>query len=366
MQTITEQSARRRNQVIRYLDRKLIMLAPGEAMPSVRQIMSDCGVSQLVVERAVGTLRDAGLVEASPRRGLFKSRHAIGMRDLASTVDIIHCATGNPPWQDRHDFTGELIYAISECCGQRGQSIRVTMVERDGSDEQYEQLLERADVKACILFQPSRNDLIERVFDPHHVPAVNLMPRNAELPRCSVVVDAQHGVAMQLEHLWSLGHRRIGFLDRLAPGKYMRTFALRREHFYRMMAEKGLKVSPTWVPYAGRTSADVSKAVEAMLNDPERPTAIIAGDTHLVAVYQTLARLGYWVGENFSVIGTDDLPVAAMMHPPTTTLRHSRKDLANMAVSLLERRLTGQEADQVQALQTKLVVRASTCSIDPS
>lgn len=360
MTAITAQSARRRDQVVRYLDSKLLLLKPGEALPSVRQIMSDCGVSQLVVERAMADLRDAGFIEAAPRRGMFKSRRPLAIADLAQTIDIIHCGGSHLSWQDRYDFTGELIHALTTCCGSRGQSIRVTAIDRDAPVAQFNQVIERADAKACIILQPSRTDLIKRVFDPHHVPAVNLLPRSADLPPYSILVDAREGIRLQLEHLWSLGHERIAFLDRLIPGTYMRTFAIRREQYYQLMAQKGLRVSPGWVRYAGNNSAECHDVFDQILDDPQPPTAVIAADVHLVAIYQILARRGYTIGQDFSVMGTDGLSISSMMHPATTTLNTCRTELANRALAMLDRRLTGQHEDQPQEVQGALVVREST------
>jgi LacI family transcriptional regulator len=68
---------------------------------------------------------------------------------------------------------------------------------------------------------------------------------------------------------------------------------------------------------------------------------------------------GLSVPADLSVVGFDDVPEAARANPPLTTVRqpHERKGLA--AGRLLVARLRGEEPE-LEALQTRLVVRGST------
>ena len=46
-------------------------IPPGRRLPAKKMIMQTYGVSQQTTERALGILKDAGLIETSPGRGLF-------------------------------------------------------------------------------------------------------------------------------------------------------------------------------------------------------------------------------------------------------------------------------------------------------
>jgi|GEM_PF-1654209 len=370
MSVLTDKSARsahRDEQVMRYLTRQLSLIRQGQALPSVRQVMRDCNVSQLIVQRSLDVLKDQGLVVSVPGRGLFKGRSDNPAAEAIKTIDVLRIIQDSKNWMERPDFTGELIRAIGERCARRSQSIRTIQIDPKDVQHQLNDVLRRNDIKACILFQSPRNDLIESVFDPMFIPAVHLLPRTQVLPPHSIVVDAAQATRLQLEHLWSLGHEQIGLLHRFDPKQYNRAFSLQYETYHDLMAQHGVRVVPSWVQYAesGSTAEVVVKGVQAMLNGPKPPTAIIAPDQFLPAIYQTLALQGLRVGGNFSVIGTDDLAMTALLHPPGTTVCVRRGTLAAAALDMLDRRIAGEAENEVVSLSAELVVRQSTCPPAP-
>jgi GntR family transcriptional regulator len=59
-------------------------LAPGERLPTARELAEDIGVNGHTVLRAYGTLRDAGLIELRPRRGAVVSAVSPPRQQLAA------------------------------------------------------------------------------------------------------------------------------------------------------------------------------------------------------------------------------------------------------------------------------------------
>lgn len=260
-------SAQKYNRVLKYLRSKILAAEPGMALPGIRQVMSDCGVGQLIVQRAVEQLRNEGALEASPRRGIFKSRKATQPTDLMTTLDVIYCADEESVLQmdgsnhrPRNSFHGELLQELTRICGQRWQGVRVGYLGRGREMAAFEEVVDRKDCNACILVTADRSDLEDAVFAPRHVPVVHMLPSAAEVPASSVVVDAHQVVAAQLKHLWDLGHKRIGYLHLVEPGRYHRTLVARREEYYRLMAERGLPVRSDWVRFGGWDSRTTARA----------------------------------------------------------------------------------------------------------
>src|SRR5699024_1133582 len=101
-------------------------------------------------------------------------------------------------------------------------------------------------------------------------------------------------------------------------------------------------------------------AVRRMLDGPSRPTAAIMGDKRIPAAYHVLSELGLAAGENFSVVGTDDLALAASLHPPATTLRVPRQRAVRMALELLDGLLREEQQTWPATLPVEMVVREST------
>jgi len=345
---------------MRYLTHQLSIIRQGQAMPSVRQVMRECSVSQLLVQRALDVLKAQGQVVAIPGKGLFKAQTENPSAEAVQTVDVIRISHDQRNWAERPDFTGELIRAIGERCAHRGQSIRTVQIDPRHIKRHMSDVLRRNSIKACILLQSMRNDLIESVFDPLFIPAVNLLPRQMELPSYSIVVDAAQATKLQLEHLWSLGHERIGLLHRFDPEQYNRAFAIQIQTYHDLMTKRGINIEPSWIQYSGYDSDQVAISIEAMVRGADRPTAIIAPDHFLPAVYQTLALKGLRVGQDISVIGTDDLALTGLLHPPGTSVCVSRVRLAQAALEMLDRRIAGETVIEPVRLTAELVIRQST------
>lgn len=80
---------------------------------------------------------------------------------------------------------------------------------------------------------------------------------------------------------------------------------------------------------------------------------------HRPGVLAELRRLGLRVPGDVSVMGYDDLPLAAGCEPPLTTIRQDRLALGKSAFSLLDSLMNGVAVSKV-LLRPQLIVREST------
>jgi LacI family transcriptional regulator len=104
------------------------------------------------------------------------------------------------------------------------------------------------------------------------------------------------------------------------------------------------------------------RAAATMLALPERPTAIVAAsDLMAVGVLRAAAAAGLRVPDDLSVVGFDDIMLAAHLQPGLTTLRQNKAGLGAAAARALLDRMAGR-ADPPPAvtLPVELVVRGST------
>jgi len=104
--------------------------------------------------------------------------------------------------------------------------------------------------------------------------------------------------------------------------------------------------------------------MENILAAKTRPTAVMcSNDMTAIGVLHKLYRAGLKVPDDFSVIGFDDIHIAAVTIPPLTTIQMSRFELARAAVTALRAHAEG-AAESAQkrefSIQTNLVVREST------
>jgi LacI family transcriptional regulator len=166
--------------------------------------------------------------------------------------------------------------------------------------------------------------------------------------RASVLLRTAPAVGEALRHLASLGHTRLAYLGgphgSWAAGE--RRDAVRRTSRTTGMGVVELAVAtPTFEAAAETVERVVASAASAVLafND-QMALGVIAG----------LAGLGIPVPGEVSVVGCDDVPMAAMVAPPLTTIGMPADEAGVAAVRLL-----GTDVSRTE-LVARLVVRSST------
>ena len=112
---------------------------------------------------------------------------------------------------------------------------------------------------------------------------------------------------------------------------------------------------------AGISQAAGVRAFEALGQGKRRPTAVLAmSDMTAIGVMTAAAQAGTRVPTDLSVVGFDDLPIAAWTNPALTTVRQPIVEKGRIAARLLIQRLQGKAVQSPSPLATKLIVRAST------
>ena len=160
-------------------------------------------------------------------------------------------------------------------------------------------------------------------------------------------------------HLLALGHRRIGVIS--GPENVLCSRA-RLDGYRAAMDEAGVPVDPALIRAGSFHVTEGTTEGRALLALPDPPTAIFAGnDLQALGVYQAARELRLHIPEDLSVVGFDDLPVAAWVGPPLTTVRQPLVQMAMAAARLVLRLSNGEQPAQTRVeLATELIVREST------
>lgn len=181
----------------------------------------------------------------------------------------------------------------------------------------------------------------------------------------SVQLHFGQAVEQALGHLFGLGHREIAFLGgERSYGEHKENDVneQRKEHFERIMREYGL-FRPELVRTNGWSSSDGYRMMTDLLSGPIRPTACFAASDPLaIGALRALHEHGIAVPEQMSIVGFDDIEMAAYVQPPLTTVRAYPEQMGKAAVQLLAERFEGREAPSHSIIGTQLVVRSSTAA----
>jgi LacI family transcriptional regulator len=165
-----------------------------------------------------------------------------------------------------------------------------------------------------------------------------------------VTSDNRAGAASAVGHLHALGHRRIATVT----GPLHMVPARERLAGYReACAGVGLPERPEYVEHGDFFLDGGYAATRRLLGLPEPPTAIfVAGDEMAVGALHAAADLGVRVPDQVSVVGFDDIEIAALVRPALSTVAQDRMALAASAVAALTDLVAARDA----ATARKIVV----------
>lgn len=176
----------------------------------------------------------------------------------------------------------------------------------------------------------------------------------------SVALPDELAVRLAVEHLVSLGHRRIGLLNGSPQSD---TAARRGRGFVAAMSEAGLEVDSTLVTALGYTVEQGREALRAVLDAGQPPSAVVVANVNAGFGVLIEARVrGVAVPEGLSVVAIHDVWTADSTWPPLTTVRMPLYELGRAAVGALSDLLRG--GDPVDLLVSEpspiLIRREST------
>jgi DNA-binding LacI/PurR family transcriptional regulator len=192
------------------------------------------------------------------------------------------------------------------------------------------------------------------------VPVVALWQGSAPLEFPTVDVDNHAGMVTGLEHVVGLGHERIAFVSGQLPGENPQ----RLDAYVEFMTGRFGGVPAGYVQHVPNTMAGGEAGLDGLLELADPPTAILTS-TDLVAVGVLRAAYirGRRVPDALSVVGFDDIPIAAHTVPTLTTLRMPIAGMVVEGVRLaieLARDPTASRDARVRVFEPTLIVREST------
>jgi DNA-binding LacI/PurR family transcriptional regulator len=322
------------------------------------------GVSRTTVSFVLNDVPGVKISEETRQRVLEAAREldyypTAAARSLASgKTHRIGLILGEGQERLRADaFLPAFLQGVTASVHRRGYLLMVQLAEDVPSHEAYARLIREQQVDGLIMSGPSSDDPLLPQLAEEQFPLILHGRLNGQaLP--SVDVDNRAGAYQAVSHLFSLGHRRIGFISN-APLSYSGTQD-RFAGFKLALAEHDLSYDPdlvgtaAFLPEAGRA------AMQQLLDLPKRPTAVFAAsDVVALGAMSAIYSAGLRIPHDVAVVGFDDIFLAAHAHPPLTTVRVPAYGLGWTAAEVLIALIEGDEDVSSVILETELVIRES-------
>ncbi|WP_138493162.1 LacI family DNA-binding transcriptional regulator [Paenibacillus pinistramenti] len=194
-------------------------------------------------------------------------------------------------------------------------------------------------------------------------PQVMLDSYYRDLP-CAVAASSNlEGAHAAVAYLLELGHQRIGFVG---PSNLSTSHEDRWFGYWKALSDQGLQPNMEDCLIYSDGYRSTREEISAFLDRHEgsMPTAFFCSNDRVALILSELLReRKYAVPNEVSVIGFDDVPLAAAAAPPLSTMRVAKQAMTEAAVRLLLSEAGGSRERIYFGVLPSLVVRESTCRL---
>jgi LacI family repressor for deo operon, udp, cdd, tsx, nupC, and nupG len=334
--------------------------------PTIQDVARHANVSAATVSRAlsnpqrVSEATRARVAEAVRTTGYTINQAARSLRlRAARTILIALPNIGNP-------FYSTILDAVVTEAGARGYAVLVANPFSGSLQTWVAEYFSSNRVDGLLLFDGSI-DTRQLHQLPVHGGNIPLVVSYDELPDplvSSVTTDNQEAAVRAVRYLISLGHRRIGHVVGHSRNQLPNE---RLVGFRKAMAEAGLPVVPEWIIQGDYSMGSGYAAGQAIAAMKERPTAMFCGNDEMsIGFISAMREHDLECPRDISVIGFDDIAVAAHCWPPLTTMRQPRDQIGRRATETLIDMLESDRSERRPVrvvLKSELVVRKSARAI---
>lgn len=344
-------------------------MAPDEARPrgtrpgsgvTSHDVARVAGVSQSTVSRA---LRDDPRVTPSARSRVLAAAAQLHYVPNATARNLVTRSTrtvGMLVTELANPYYPNLIAPLHDELTRLGY--RMVLFTERMEDEQdtapLAALIDRG-IDGAVLTTSTLDSNIPRELARRALPFVYLTRETQGVPADAAVVDNALGASLVAAEVVRLGHTRIGAIF----GPSNTSTGLHRERGFRAgLAAAGIELPEEAVrrgPYVVETGFDATRELMAL---EQQPTVVVCfNDLFAIGAINAACALALKVPDDFSVIGWDDLPLAAWDVFQLTTVRQSMHDMARAAARLLVERIEGRsDAEPRRILFEPEIVRRAT------
>ncbi|MFC5529621.1 LacI family DNA-binding transcriptional regulator [Cohnella yongneupensis] len=334
-------------------------------MATIRDIAKLANVSSVTVSRVLNKDNTLSVSDETKQRILAiaeelnyqtpRSRKASSNRESVEHTELSKVRIGTVMFltedQEKVDHYFHAIrQGIEKECAASGN--RTAEIFRLSLDETLD--MDFGDVDSVIFIDRPLEINLQKVKQLKNVVFIDCAPDVESFD--SVVIDFERVTKLALDHLFELGHTKIGFIGgNRTYGKDQRHY-----HYERYMKDREL-LNPEHIFIGGWWSHEGDRLMNEAIRKGDLPTAFfVANDTLAIGAMHALKEAGLRVPEDVAIVGFNDIDIAEYLSPPLTTIRIQPEIMGRMAVRLLIDRIKGRDIPVQVVVPSKLIVRSSS------
>jgi DNA-binding LacI/PurR family transcriptional regulator len=312
--------------------------APGERIPSQLELADRFDVAGMTVQMVVKHLEREGFVEARGPLGTFVAETPPHLNQYALVFPFDPGEPhGHITWSRYYQALTQAAIRFQAQTGRRMMMFHGIDWHTDSEDRRRLITYMEAHRVAGVIFSNGIGSWMENtpILDLPGIPRVVIgaAQQFAHIP--VVKFDSAMWIDKALDHLAALGRRRVALIE---YGQSDEFYA----RFQAGLAARGMVSHRRWRQFANIfVPSCASLEVELLMNDRERPDALLIEDDNFVE--QALAGLTAAGVSDVAVIGHANFPVAPVKVQPMRLLGYDACRTLRACVDLIDRQRAGEQ-----------------------
>lgn len=250
-----------------------------------------------------------------------------------------------------NSFYLETIRGIGQVCNPK-HVICTTITGRDDAEilRSIQTLHQTGQADGFIMLYSKKDDPVVEYLCEHGILYVIIGKANA-LASQTICIDNDNLLAGReaAEHLYQMGHRRIGYVGSCGSFLYS---ADRKAGYQLALLQHELPVRQDYVVEMESLRSDSPSALEQLLSQPDRPTAFVVSDDLLaVGLERMCVQKGLRIPEDISIVSFNNSLLAQLASPQLTSVDVNSFQLGYEAAAQILN-----HADNPNLMATKIVV----------
>ncbi|WP_017198338.1 LacI family DNA-binding transcriptional regulator [Arthrobacter sp. M2012083] len=318
--------------------------------PTLMDVAEAAGVSRALVSIV---MRGAPGAAESTRQRVLEAARQLGYRadSRARLLRSSRTKLLGLIFSTSHPFHAEIVDAAYAEASARGYEIALSAVANGRPEARAIETLLDVGAEALIIIAPTLS-VDDLALHARQVPVVSLLRDNVGDLVDSVSSDDDAGIAIAVDHLVGLGHRRIVHVDGGAAVSSDR----RRETYRSEMIRHGLQAVVVPGGPGEEDGMGAGRILQANL-----PTAVIAfNDRSALGIMESFRAAGISIPADVSVLGYDDSHFAKLSFVQLSSVSQDAPLLAAAAVGRAVDRIEGEKLPGSVVRTPHLVLRKTT------
>lgn len=327
---------------------------------TIRDVAREAGVSTATVSRVFNTPELVSQVTRDTVMAVARHRHYVPHASATTLASQRSRLLGVIIPTISNSIYAQSTQAVQQVAQEAGYTVIVGV--SDFCPEREERLIHRFiehRVEGLVLTGEARADGAYDKIERNDLPFVVTWKYVTKPGRPSVSFDNFKAAASAVEHLLTLGHRRIGFVCGRSD---VNDRALgRRRAFEETMRAYQVPVDRDLIFERDFEYVEGTAVMRRMLEHRNIPTAVFcANDIQAIGAMAYCHQVGLTVPQEISIVGFDDLPITQYTTPQLTTVHVPAAEMGRRAALQLLAAIRNHEPQMSFELPTHLIVRGST------